>query len=578
MKVIETDVLVVGAGPTGLTAALYLAKYGVKVLALSKYSGTAPAPRAHVTNQRTMEVFRDLGVEEAVRAIGYELSFLSYNVMTTSMAGMEIGRYRSYGTGPERLSEYAAASPCPAANCQQHVMEPVLLAEAQRLGADVRFRHEVIDIEQTADEVIAHVRERDSGVEYMVRAPYAIGADGGRSFVAEKLGFKFTGEAGLKGMASSWLEVDLTKYVEHRPGIIYWTTQPGLDQTASWTTVEPFTEWLFVHPWPVNEDKPSEEWVLERARRSIGDQDIPIRIKHISTWQVNNVVATEYQKGRVFLAGDAAHRHPPYGGLGTNTSVQDAYGLAWKLMFVLKGKAGDGLLESHHEERQPVGTQVVNRAISSFKNMAPLQNAIGLDNAQTEEQGWAILHDLYADSPSSAERRKKLSAAIKLQDYRSNALGVDLGQRYSSRAVVEEGTPFPEPIEGDRELHYRPTTHPGSSLPHAWIEHKGKKMSVLDLVGHGQLALIVGVGGQAWARAAAEVSAELGVELPVRSVGLRCEYDDVTCDWEKVREVGDSGAVLVRPDRFVAWRAMELPKAPIDVLRNVLRQVLSMPA
>lgn len=579
MQTLTTDVLVVGAGPTGLTMATYLAKQGIKALTISKYAGTAPAPRAHVTNQRTMEVFRDLGIEERIRQVGYELSFLSYNVMATSMAGMEIDRYRSYGTSPDRLSEYALASPCPAVNCQQHVMEPVLLAEARRLGADVRFSNELLHIEQSADEVIGHVRDRETGTEYMVRARYAVGADGGRSTVAEQLGFKFVGETGLKGMASSWIEADLTQYAEHRPAIIYWTAQPGYDQIASWTTVVPFTEWLFVHPWPVDQEKPSEQAVLEKARRTIGDPDIPIRIKHISTWQVNNVVATEYQKGRVFLAGDAAHRHPPYGGLGTNTSIQDAFGLAWKLALVIKGQAGQGLLDSHNEERQPVGAHVVYRAIEGFKNMKPLEEAIGLDKTQTAEEGWATLQQLYADSPESVERREKLAAAIKLQDYRSNALGVDLGQRYTtSRAIVAEDTPFPEPANGDREIHYRPTTHPGAPIPHAWIEHERKKLAIHDIVGHGQFTLIVGIGGEPWLRAAAEVSAELGIELPVRSVGLRCEYDDVTNDWARVREISDRGAILVRPDRFIAWRSMGLPASPSDALGAALRKVLSIPA
>ncbi|HKR38294.1 MAG TPA: FAD-dependent monooxygenase [Paraburkholderia sp.] len=577
MKSIRTDVLVVGAGPTGLTASIYLAKHGVKVLSISKYPGTAPAPRAHITNQRTLEVFRDLEIEDQVRQVGYELSYLSNNVMVTSMAGLEIGRYRSYGTGPDRLSEYALASPCPAANCQQHVMEPVLLAEARRLGADVRFNNELLNIEQTDNEVIARVLDRETGVEYSVHAAYAIGADGGRSTVAEQLDFKFTGEAGLKGMASSWLEVDLTQYAAHRPGIIYWTSPAG-DQTASWTTVTPFTEWLFVHPWPTNQEKPSEEIVLQKARRSIGDPEIPIRIRHVSTWQVNNVVATEYQKGRVFLAGDAAHRHPPYGGLGTNTSVQDAFSLAWKLLFVLKGKAGTGLLDSHTEERQPVGAHVVHRAIESFKNMAPLEDAIGLSKVTSEEEARRTLETLFGDSPAGAERREKLASAITLQDYRSNALGVDLGQRYVSRAIVSEASPFPEPETGDRELNYRPTTHPGAPLPHAWIEHEKKKLSVLDLAGHGRFTLFVGVGGEAWARAAAEVSAELGIELVVCSVGLRCTYDDVTGDWVKVREVGDGGAILVRPDRFVAWRSLDMPKSPNSALGAALRQVLSLTA
>lgn len=578
MQTIKTDVFVVGAGPTGLTTAIYLAKHGIKVLSISKYPGTTPAPRAHVTNQRTMEVFRDLDLEGEVRKAGYELSFLSHNVMATSLAGMEIGRYRSYGMPPDRLSEYALASPCPPVNCQQYVMEPILLAEARKLGADVRFHNELLRIEQSADEVIAYVLDRTTGSEYQVRAKYAVGADGGRSTVAKQLGFEFVGEAGLKGMASSWIEADLAQYTQYRPAILYHTTQPGYDQTAFWTTVVPFKEWIFVHPWPVDQEKPSEEQVLERARLSIGDPNVTLRIKHISTWQVNNVVATEYQKGRVFLAGDAAHRHPPYGGLGTNTSVQDAFGLAWKLMFVLKGQAGTGLLNSHSEERQPVGAHVVFRAIEGFKNMRPLEEAIGLAKAQSEEQAWATLNELYADSPVSAARREKLAAAIKLQDYRSNALGVDLGQRYTSRAIVAEDTPFPEPASGDRELNYVPTTHPGAPMPHAWIEHNRKRLAMHDLAGHGRFVLIVGVGGEPWVRAAAEVSAELGIDLAVYTVGLRCEYDDVTNDWAKAREVGDQGAVLIRPDRFVAWRSMDLPEAPNRVLGAALRQVLSLPA
>ncbi|HKR42495.1 MAG TPA: FAD-dependent monooxygenase [Paraburkholderia sp.] len=578
MEKLKTDVLVVGTGPSGLTAAVALATQGIKVLAISKYPGTAPAPRAHITNQRTMEVFRDFGIEDAIREIGYDLSFLSYNVIATSLAGIEIGRYRSYGTPPDRLSEYALASPSPAINCQQHVMEPVLLSEAKKRGADVRFNNELLSIQQTPDEIIALVLDRETGKEYEVRAPYAIGADGGRSTVAQQLDFKFVGEAGLKGMASSWIEADVTKYTAYRPGILYWMSLPGYPRgtgTASWTCVKPFTEWLLVHPWEGgNGEKPSEGEVMERARLTLGDQNIPIHVKHISTWQVNNVVATEYQKGRVFLAGDAAHRHPPYGGLGTNTSIQDAFGLAWKLAFVLKGQAGTALLSSHTEERQPVGAHVVHRAIESFKNMGPLMDALGLKDSQTEDEGLAVLQELFCGNSRGTARRDRLTAAIKLQDYRSNALGVDLGQRYTSKAIISENVPFPEP-DGDPELHYRPTTHSGACIPHAWVEHERKQLSTLDLAGHGRFCLIIGAGGEPWVQAARQASTDLGIELPVFSVGLRCEYDDVTCDWAKVREVGDGGAILVRPDRFIAWRAMDLPESPIEVLGAALRQVLS---
>lgn len=579
METIRVDVLVVGAGPAGLTAALTLASQGVQVMAISKYLGTAHNPRAHITNQRTIEVFRDLGIEDRIRAVGFPLSYLNHNVLATSFAGLEIARYRSYGTGPDRLSEYAVASPCPPINCQQHVMEPVLLAAARERGADVRYYHQLVHIEQTPDEVRARVLDRHTNAEFMVHARYAIGADGSRSTVAEQLDFRFLGEAGLRNMATSWLEVDLTKYCEHRPGVLYWIGRPGHEQwfgTATWACVKPFTEWLLLHPWGLSDAPPTEEAVLAKARLTIQDPDIPIRVKGIATWQVNNVVAAEYRKGRVFLAGDAAHRHPPAGGLGTNTSVQDSFGLAWKLAFVLKGKAGEALLDSYSEERQPIGAHVVHRANVSFKNTAALVEALGFTEGQSEEDGWAAINELYSDAPGAAGRREKLTAAIKLQDYRSNALGVDLGQRYTSRAIVAEPTPFLEP-EGDPELHYRRTTHPGAPMPHAWIEHERKTLSTLDITGHGRFSLLVGVGGESWKAAAAEVAAELDIELPAFAIGLRCEYDDVTGDWAAAREVSDRGAILVRPDRFIAWRSMGPSQAPVDELRAALHRVLARP-
>lgn len=578
MRTISTDVLVVGCGPTGLTAATALATHGVANIAISRYPGTANTPRAHITNRRTMEVFRDLGIESRIKDVGYSLSWLHNNLFATSLAGMEIARYKSYGASADRRSDYAAASPCEAINCLQHVMEPVLLAAAQERGADVRFSTELVHIEQTPESVRAKVVERETGAEYVVEAPYVIGADGARSRIAEQLGFQFEGQAGLKGMVTNWLEVDLTQYVAHRPGVIYWIAEPGrFDQafgSGSFANVRPWDEWMLMHPWDADE-LPSESDVVDRVRRAIGDPNVPIKVKAITKWYVNNVVATEYRKGRVFLAGDAAHRHPPSGGLGTNTSVQDAFNLAWKLAWVIKGKAGEGLLDSYQPERQPVGAHVVERAIQSFHNMASFVEALGLRKDQSADEGWAVLSELYEDSPRGAQRREILAKAIEQQKYRSNALGVELGQRYESPAVVDDGTPFPAPLR-DPELYYHATTHPGAYLPHAWIEHERVQISTLDLAGHGGFSLIVGVGGNPWAQAAEKVSAALGIELPVYPIGLRCDYDDVTSEWAAVREVGDHGAILVRPDRHIAWRSMDLLDGPADKLEAALRQVLGL--
>jgi 2,4-dichlorophenol 6-monooxygenase len=524
-----------------------------------------------------MEVFRDLGVEAKVRDAGYPLSWLHNNIFATTLAGKEIGRFKSYGTSDERLSDYAAAGPLEPINCPQHRMEPVLLQAAVEQGADVRYSQELVHVEQTADLVTARIQDRESKEEYIVRAQYVIAADGARSPIAEQLGFEFTGQAGLQGMATCWLGADLTKYVEHRPGIIYTLSVPGLfgaSGPGNINNVRPWDEWMFVFPW--NDDElPTEDLILENARRAIGDSEIDIELKAVTKWQVNNVVATNYQKGRVFLAGDAAHRHPPYGGLGTNTSVQDAYNLAWKLAWVLKGIAGRALLDSYTAERQPIGAQVVSRAIQSWRNGSKYIEALGLQEGQTAEEEVEAVDEIFANTDRGRERRKNLKEALHLQTFRANALGVELGQRYNSTAIISDGTPAPEPSR-DPELYYHPTTWPGAYLPHAWVEHDHTLVSTLDLVGHSRFSLVIGVDGQAWEDAAKVLSAELGIDLSVVRIGLRAEYDDVLGTWTDSREIDDDGALLVRPDRHVAWRAHNAVAAPEEALRAALTQILAL--
>lgn len=577
MRTVETDVLVVGAGPAGLASSALLGMLGVRAITISRHPGTAPQPRATHMNQRTVEILRDLGAEERLAKAGQPLKSLGNNVLATSFTGLELFRYASYGTG-SRMADYTMASPSEHYSVGQHLFEPVLLEAAVERGADIRFSHELRSVEQTDEAVLARVRVRDTDEEYQVRARYAIAADGARSTVAEQLGFSFEGQAALKHMLNSWIEVDLAEYAAYRPSVIYTMLQPGGDSwvgSGSFVCVRPYNEWVLVREYDPAEGEPdtSDAAVIEFARQMIGDPEADVRVKGTSKWQVNNVVATEYRKGRVFLMGDAAHRHPPSGGLGGNTSIQDAYNLAWKLAFVLSGQAGEELLDSYDEERQPVGKHIVGRAIQNLTNMGAAVDVLGLRRGQSLEEAWASLNALASDTEEASARRKALAEAVALQHYRSNAHGVELGQRYTSSAVVDDGTPFPEPTR-DPDLYYHPTTHPGGYLPHAWVEHERRRVSTLDLAGHGRFSLIVGVGGEPWAEAAAVVSAELGIELPVYAVGYRCVYDDVLGEWGAVREIGDRGALLVRPDRFVAWRSADRPEHPEAVLREAVQGAL----
>jgi 2,4-dichlorophenol 6-monooxygenase len=304
---------------------------------------------------------------------------------------------------------------------------------------------------------------------------------------------------------------------------------------------------------------------------AIGDPDVEVRIKHISPWEFNHIVASRYRRGRLFIAGDAAHRHPPANGLGSNTSMQDVWNLVWKLALVLDGKAGDRLLDSYDAERQPVGRQVVDRANQSVGEMAAWLAPLGLHPGLGREDALAHLDQIFG--PDGEETRTQLLKGLEVMNAQFNAHGVELNQRYESTAVVSDGTPFP-PFDRDPELHFQATTHPGAPLPHAWLGHGTHDISTFDLGRYDGFCLITGADHAGWDAAAASVSAELGVPIDVHAVALGQTDNDVLGEWTRRREVAERGCVLVRPDRIVGWRSHDLPPEPTQALRAALETIL----
>lgn len=575
---IEVPVLIVGGGPAGLVSSLLLSRYGIKSLLINKHSWTANGPRAHITNQRTVEVFRDAQVEEQVKALSLPHDLMANNIWATSFSGQEIARLLTWGNAIERKSDYEKASPSEMCNIPQHILEPILANEALRAGSLTRFNTELIDFVQDDQGVTATILDRTTQQQLSVRSQYMIGADGARSLVVDKLGLNLQGEMGLGCAVNVWLKADLTKYCEHRPGVLYWIVQPGSDYwvgSGTFICVKPWDEWIMLYMYDPAEGEPdlSHEAIIARAKKVIGDDEIDIEVLSTSKWQINHIVAEQYSKGRVFCMGDAVHRHPPANGLGTNTSIQDAFNLSWKLAMVLKGQAGHGLLESYTQERQPVGKAVVNRAMQSVQNMLPISQALGFKPGQSEQEGWDSLNELYKDTKLGQQRRDQLHQAVQLQHYQFNCHGVELGQYYASQSIVSEKN-TPKKTQ-DAELYYQPTTSPGAKLPHAWLhDAKGKQLSTLDICGHGQMTLLTGHGGTCWLQAVQYVEQQTGFKIHVKQIGLGLEYFDSYGDWATLREINENGCVLVRPDHHVAWRSHEASHDANSLLLQVIDQIL----
>ena len=554
----DTDVVVVGTGPMGATTALALATYGIRVHNVSKWHWLANTPRAHIINQRAVEVLRDLAVEEETKLKATPWDQMGDTLFTTSLSGPEVARLQTWGTGDNRRGDYFQGSPCTMLDVPQPLMEPVLVTNAAARGARVSFSTEYLSHLQDNDGVTVTLRDNISGHTYTQRTRYLIGADGARSQIAEDIGLEISGELARAGTVYARFDADLSQYVAHRPSILHWIMNPaagfGEIGMGLLRAVRPWDQWIAGWGFDLKNGAPDLDHgrALEKIRALVGDPDLQVDIISVAPWYVNQAYAPTYSVGRVFCGGDAVHRHPPSSGLGSNTCVQDGFNLAWKLAYVIKGYAGEQLLDSYSLERAPVGKQIVNRANQSRVDYAPLRACFATDG--TDDPVAAGLAKIKATTAEGAKIRAALQEALELKDYEFNAQGTELNQRYQSAAVIPDPTAGAEHWARDPQLHLQATTRPGAKLPHAWlVDANGVRTSTLDVTGHGQFTLITGLSGQAWVEAAKTLDLPFLTTVVVGETGT----DDPYCYWQRIREIDEAGALLVRPDGYIAWRASD---------------------
>jgi 2-polyprenyl-6-methoxyphenol hydroxylase-like FAD-dependent oxidoreductase len=519
MPELETSVLIVGGSLVGMSAAMLLAHHGVRALTVEHHRGTAIHPRAALISQRTMEILRTAGIESIIREQSEKQFVQDGAIMAVeTLAGKEIAYFIA------NLNEGVRdVSPTVRLFITQKLLEPLLQRKAQELGADLRFSTEMLSFEQDATGVTARIRHRDTGETSTVRARYMIAADGARSGVRDRLGIRMLGRGIFSNSITIYFSAPVGPLLRGRNLSVILVSNPAL--RGFFRIEKPFqTGFLVVNtigdPLQPNTDLwtgLNNECCIEYLRAALGDYHIPITIDGVMQWNSRADVAERFQSGRVFLAGDAAHVMPPYGGFGGNTGVQDAHNLAWKLAMVLQGSAGEGLLSTYEAERRPACVFTTEQAYARYVS----REAKYLDRGDLQSL--------------------------------ANDLNIELGYRYHSAAVIADSGDDGSPHENPRDSKGKP----GARAPHLWLK-PGR--STLDLFG-AKFVLLAGAEGSAWRDAAR-----------ANNVDFHQIQHASFCD---AYGISPAGAVLVRPDGFVAWRVKSSDPAPAATLRTVLAAILN---
>jgi 2-polyprenyl-6-methoxyphenol hydroxylase-like FAD-dependent oxidoreductase len=514
----EVPVLLAGGGLIGLSTAMFLAQHGIHSLAVERLRGGSQLPRAAFFHMRTLEMFRNAGIEQEVR----EQSFREFEpegalVIMDTLSGRKLADIiASLNEGVDALS------PCRRLFVSQPGLEPILRRRARTAGAEVLEGHEVMGVEQDADGVTVTVQDVDSGQRRHLRCAYLVGADGAHSKVRELLDIPFDGRGVFSNSITIYFRADLTRQLLGKPLSVIYINNPVLggffrmekDCTRGFLVVNTVGD-PKVDPRAAADAAAdvSEKRLIELVRVGAGVPDLDVKIDGVARWRATSDVARRFQQGRIFLAGDAAHLMPPNGGFGGNTGIHDAHNLAWKLALVLKGVAGPELLDTYEVERKPVGKFTVEQAYTRY--VTRTATYLGAKDFQPP----------------------------------ANDFNIELGYLYRSPAIVGD--------DGEDKGHDDPRLtrgRPGSRAPHVWLQRGGDRVSTIDLFGS-SFVLLATFEGASWCAAArAAANRFKGLELATYCVGT-APLRDPDLQFQEAYGLSGAGAVLVRPDGFIAWRA-----------------------
>jgi len=498
----DIDVLIVGAGPVGISAAMLLHKMGHSVRIIDRREGPQRAPAAHVINARTFEVWRQIGVNvDHLRSIAQDPQAAGQVHWVTKLGGEVLGSLPYERQGDEML----AFTPTPLRNLAQHVLEPLLVDELSAMGVNIEYSTQWLSMVQKNETVVSTMSH--NGTDEAVGAKYLLGCDGASSAVRRASGIAMEGPDNLQSFAMIHFTADLSSLTRDCPGVLFWLCDQGMGGTL--ISHGGNNEWVYMHPVDADYVIDQSPEVCESMVRSVLiDVPVDIKILKISSWTMTSQIADRYRDGQVFLVGDAAHRFPPSGGMGLNSGVQDAHNLVWKLHAVITETADDTLLDTYDPERRPVAQRNAQASLENAFKMIEVFEALGQPD------------------------QTNLSQAINNQQTHFDMFGLQMGYRYEI-----EGTTTPiAPLSDEVIRNYTPSSEPGCRLPHGWLIRNGKTISSLDLIDLTQATVIAGPSAQ--------------VSHKCLQVGR--DFEDPNAWWSTVLGLPDDACLTIRPDQHVA--------------------------
>jgi 2,4-dichlorophenol 6-monooxygenase len=610
VKKIKTQVLIVGGGGAGLSASSFLADLGVDSLLVERHPATSHLPKAHYVNQRAMEIFRQHNMADAIYAKASPREKMGKILWRTPLGGdgpfdrRVIKAVDALGGG-ELTGVYDLHGVTPPTHITQMSLEPILREIAElRNPNKVLFSHELVSFTQTPKAVTGEVRNLDSGETFEIEADYLLAADAGKT-IGPAIGVNMIGPTRMLGRVSVHFAADLSEHIPEDTSAMHCVINTNGAKAGEqlWTYLIAYgpdnwgrnsEEWGISLTFDPKEEPNLDEAYLIPRIKAFLQIDVPIKVLRVSHWFQEAMISDKFSEGRITLIGDAAHKHPPGGGLGLNSGIQDAHNISWKLALVLKGKAGARLLHSYEPERRSVVERNAEHSMLVMENFMVLQASLGVIDGMPPRFNQAQIAALFSEDANGVARRQRIDKVFEIATTETGLQDMDLGYVYAQGALIDDGS---EAVLRDpAAIKYTPNTRPGSRLPHVWLKQNDTVLSSHDLIPMGGFLLIAGDKGYAWCAAAQKYAASN--DLLLRAVHISTINDvandssvidssdndssdnyssviDSSMRWLDVCGISANGMIIVRPDGHVAYRSQTMADDANAVLATVFGEILA---